>query len=94
MNEGLWNIRPVYYVDTKSLHAAGLIEKFVDACIARSAVFHLWTHPWSLAIDGKVDKMTSDVLEPLFSYLEEKSRAGVLSLMTMGGLSRLMESVA
>ncbi|HEV2139132.1 MAG TPA: polysaccharide deacetylase family protein [Nitrososphaerales archaeon] len=94
MNAGLWNIRPVYYVDPKSLHAAGLVKKFVDACVARSAVFHLWTHPWSLSIDGRVDRMASEVMEPVFSYLEEKSNAGLLSLTTMGRLSNFMGAAA
>ncbi|HEV2227067.1 MAG TPA: hypothetical protein VGR56_09735, partial [Nitrososphaerales archaeon] len=80
--------------DPKSLHAAGLVKKFVDACVARSAVFHLWTHPWSLSIDGRVDRMASEVMEPVFSYLEEKSNAGLLSLMTMGRLSNLMGATA
>jgi hypothetical protein len=86
-NEGLWNIRPVYYVDQKSLGAASLIRKFVDACIARSAVFHLWLHPWSLNIDGKPDAMVSEVMEPVFTHMEEKAKAGLLSLSTMGRLS-------
>ncbi len=88
--EGLWNIRPVYYVDGKSLQAEKLVERFVDACIARSAVFHLWTHPWSLAIDGKVDRMASDVIGPLFGYLEARSKSGDISLSTMGGLSAFL----
>jgi len=91
-NEGLWNIRPVYYVDQKSLAATPLIRKFVDACIARSAVFHLWTHPWSLAIDGKPDAMVSEVMEPVFAYMEEKGRAGLLSFSTMGRLSSFVAS--
>ncbi|MDA4126847.1 MAG: polysaccharide deacetylase family protein [Thaumarchaeota archaeon] len=94
VNGGLWNIRPVYYVDPKSLHAAGLIKRFIDACIARSGVFHLWTHPWSLSINGDVDKMVSEVMEPVLSHLEEKNKAGVLSLSTMGRLSNFMEATA
>jgi hypothetical protein len=89
-NEGLWNIRPVYYVDQKSLHASDLMKKFVDACIARSAVFHLWTHPWCLAIDGDTGAMSSEALEPVFEYLERKGREGTLSLTTMGGLSAFL----
>lgn len=89
-HEGLWNIRPVYYVDQKSLHASDLIRRFIDACIARSAVFHLWTHPWCLAIDGKTEAMTSEALEPVFSYLEQQARTGSLSLTTMGGLSSFL----
>ena len=89
-NEGLWNIKPVYYVDGKSLHATSLILRFIDACIARSGVFHLWTHPWSLAIDGKVEPMSAGVMEPVFSYMEEKSRTGLLSLSTMGGISSFL----
>ncbi|MDG6902220.1 MAG: polysaccharide deacetylase family protein [Nitrososphaerota archaeon] len=91
-HQGLWNVRPVYYVDGKSLHAEGLIRKFVDACIARSSVFHLWTHPWSLAIDGKVDRMSSEVMDPVFGYLREKRDEGSLSLTTMGGLADFLES--
>jgi peptidoglycan/xylan/chitin deacetylase (PgdA/CDA1 family) len=91
-NQGLWNIMPVYYVDPKSLLAAALLKRFVDVCVARSAVFHLWTHPWSLAIDGKVERMASDVMEPVFQHMEEKSRSGLLSLATMGSLSEFMGS--
>jgi len=91
-NEGLWNIRPVYYVDQKSLRAAPLIRKFIDACIARSAVFHLWTHPWSLAIDGKPDAMVAETMEPVFAYMEEKGKTGLLSFDTMGTLSSFAAS--
>ena len=89
---GLWNIRPVYYVDRKSLRGAPLIERFIDACIARSAVFHLWTHPWSLAIEGKVDRMSQEVIDPVFAYMDEKRRSGLLSIATMGGLSEFLVS--
>ena len=91
-NHGLWNIRPVYYVDQKSLGAAPLIRRFIDACIARSGVFHLWTHPWSLAIDGKPDAMVSETMEPVFAYMEEKEKAGLLSFSTMGSLSSFAAS--
>ena len=91
-SRGLWNIRPVYYVDQKSLGAAPLIRKFIDACIARSAVFHLWTHPWGLAIDGKPDAMVSEAMEPVFAYMEEKGKAGLLSFSTMGRLSSFVAS--
>ena len=91
-NQSLWNIRPVYYVDLKSLGSSGLIMKFLDTCIARSAVFHLWTHPWSVVIDGKASKMMTETLEPVFDHLEEKSRAGLLSVTTMGALSRYLDS--
>lgn len=87
---GLWNIRPVYYVDQKSLRGAPLIQRFIDACIARSAVFHLWTHPWSLAIDGRVDGMAQEVIDPVFAYMDEKRKSGLLSVTTMGGLSEFL----
>jgi len=93
-NKGLWNIRPVYYVDSKSLDAAPLIEKFIGACAARSGVFHLWTHPWSLAIDGKVDRMAEDVLEPVFARLEAMRDSGALSITTMSGLASFMGPTA
>jgi hypothetical protein len=90
--EGLWNVRPVYYIDQKSLKATTLIKKYIDTCIARSSVFHLWTHPWSLAIDGKVDRMTSEVVEQVFAHLEQKSKTGEVLLSTMGGLAEYMGS--
>ena len=89
-NDGLWNIRPTYYVDPKSLRAEGLAKRFLEACIARSGVYHLWTHPWSLAIDGKTDKMATEFMEPVFARLEERSRAGLLQISTMGGISEFM----
>lgn len=92
-NSGLWNIRPVYYVDQKSLQAVHLIQRFIDVCISRGAVFHLWTHPWSLAIGGKVDKMASDVFDPILGYVAEKRAAGILSVSTMGELSNFMGSL-
>jgi hypothetical protein len=90
--QGLWNLRPVYYLDGKSLEAAGLIRSFVDACIARSAVFHLWTHPWSLAVEGKVDRMVAEVMRPVFAYLEEMRTQGSLCVGTMDELSSFMSS--
>jgi hypothetical protein len=87
---GLWNIRPVYYVDQKSLGAQSVIQRFIDACIARRAVFHLWTHPWSIAIDGKPDEMVETTLEPVFAYLREKQKTGLLSPTTMGRLSSFL----
>jgi peptidoglycan/xylan/chitin deacetylase (PgdA/CDA1 family) len=91
-NQGLWNVRPVYYVDQKSLKAAGLICKFIDACIARGAVFHLWTHPWSLAIDEEADRMASEALEPVFEHMDQSRKSGALTIATMGDLSNFMGS--
>jgi peptidoglycan/xylan/chitin deacetylase (PgdA/CDA1 family) len=88
--KGLWNIRPVYYVDQKSLGAQSVIERFIDVCIARRAVFHLWTHPWSISIDGKPDEMVETTLEPVFAYLREKKESGLLLPTTMGRLSSFL----
>ena len=87
---GLWNISPVFYFDQRSIGADSLMKRFVDACIARSAVFHLWTHPWSLASPGASTEAAEATLEPVFAYLKEKSQSGLLSLTTMGGLSRFL----
>lgn len=90
--QGLWNLRPVYYLDGKSLKAAGLIKSFLDACIARSAVFHLWTHPWSLAVGGKVDRMAAEVVGPVLAHIEEMRSQGSLYVGTMDDLSSFMTS--
>jgi hypothetical protein len=59
-SNGLWNERPVYYVDQKSHGAESLMMKYVDLCARTSAVFHLWTHPWSLVMEGDPNPNAQD----------------------------------
>jgi peptidoglycan/xylan/chitin deacetylase (PgdA/CDA1 family) len=85
-NEGLYNIRPVYYVDQKSVGAQSLINKYADLCASASSVFHLWTHPWSIVMrDGRGPML--DTLKPVFSHLQKMSEAGDVALCTMGELA-------
>ncbi|MDA4127909.1 MAG: polysaccharide deacetylase family protein [Thaumarchaeota archaeon] len=83
---GLWNIRPVYYVDQKSLGSADLIKSYLDLCIEHFAVFHLWLHPWSIMIDGQAEPM-AQTLDEVFSYMQEKRNEGTLDFLTMGELA-------
>ena len=89
-NEGLWNIRPVYYVDQKSLGAESLIRHFVDACQARSAVFHLWTHPWSITTEGNPGTMAERTLDPVFAYLRDRRESGLMATSTMSEIAASM----
>ena len=93
MKEGLLNIRPVYYIDEKSVGAGRLLKSYVDLAIARSSVFHLWSHPWSLVAGGGAEPLM-DTLEDLFEHLAARRTEHALSTMTMGGVSTLVESRA
>ena len=92
--EGLWNVRPVYYVDQKSRSAGALIRSYVDLCARRSAVFHLWTHPWSLVINGKTEPMM-ETLGQAFEFIARLRDEGVVATYTLGQIASMldMESV-
>ena len=89
--EGLWDIRPVYYIDQKSLGAEGLIKQFVDFCIESGGIFHLWSHPWSLVIDGKTGPMT-DTLDSVFAHIADRRKENKLATLTLGAVASLMDS--
>jgi peptidoglycan/xylan/chitin deacetylase (PgdA/CDA1 family) len=91
-SQGLWNMRPVYYVDQKSLGAEALIRKYVDLCAKNRSVFHLWTHPWGIVTDGDVVPMKK-TLESVFRHMNELNRKGAMALCTMGQLSEHFDSV-
>jgi peptidoglycan/xylan/chitin deacetylase (PgdA/CDA1 family) len=86
LHEGLFNIRPVYYVDQKSFGAQSLMNKYADLCVSASSVFHLWTHPWSIVMQDGTGPMV-DTLKPVFSHMQKLSDAGDLALCTMGELA-------
>jgi len=89
---GLWNIPPVYYVDQKSVGAASLIERYVDICVKHRAVFHLWTHPWSIVEEGgSAERMVRTALEPVFACMARKRDEGLLHTGTMGSLATALE---
>ena len=92
-SNGLWNERPVYYVDQKSYGAESLIMKYADLCSQTSAVFHLWTHPWSIVMGGDPNPMVK-TLNPVFSHLREMNRRGILALCTMGEIADHFDSTA
>jgi len=89
---GLWNIPPVYYVDQKSVGAASLMKRYVDICVRHRAVFHLWTHPWSIVEEGgSSERMVRTALEPVFAYMAQKRDEGRLHTGTIGGLATVLE---
>lgn len=91
LKEGLWNVRPVYYMDRKSFGAEALIKKYVDVCAALSTPFHLWTHPWSLASGGKTDEGMRS-LEAVFQHIVEKREDSHLKTTTLGEIAAMMDS--
>jgi peptidoglycan/xylan/chitin deacetylase (PgdA/CDA1 family) len=90
---GMWNIRPVYYVDQKSLGAEALMKKYLDVCVALSTPFHLWTHPWSLVSKGGTGPMMR-TMESLFEYVAEMRDRGVLMTSTLGEIAAALDSNA
>ncbi len=92
-NNGLWNDRPVYYVDQKSYGAQSLMVKYADLCASSSALFHLWTHPWSIVIEGDANRMFR-TLDPVFAHLDKMKRQGDMALCTMGELADHFGSAA
>jgi hypothetical protein len=91
-SNGMWNMRPVYYVDQKSLGAGSLMIKYADLCVKTSSVFHLWTHPWGVVIDGDAGPM-ADTLDSVFRHLRDLNRKDELALCTMGELADHFESI-
>ncbi|MDA4126811.1 MAG: polysaccharide deacetylase family protein [Thaumarchaeota archaeon] len=90
---GLWNIRPVYYVDAKSEGAQSLMKSYVDLCIKRRSIFHLWLHPWSIMIRGRAEPM-SDTLDEVFAYMHRKKTEGKMDLLTMGELANRLDQAS
>jgi polysaccharide deacetylase len=93
LKEGIWNVRPVYYVDQKSRGAESLMKKYVDLSVLLSTPFHLWTHPWSLVMGGKTEPMI-ETLESLFTYIVEKKEQKVLMTTTLGGIAASLDEEA
>ena len=89
---GLWNERPVFYVDQKSYGAESLMMKYADLCARTSAVFHLWTHPWSIVIREDPNPMFK-TLDPVFSHLRDMRQRGDLAVCTMGEIADHFDSV-
>ena len=83
---GLWNVRPVYYVDQKSAGAESLMKQYVDVCVSLSTPFHLWTHPWSLVSRGDTRPLMR-TLESLFAHISERRARGELATTTLGELA-------
>jgi peptidoglycan/xylan/chitin deacetylase (PgdA/CDA1 family) len=91
-SNGLWNLPPVYYVDQKSVGAGSMIKRYLDLCIRHRAVFHLWTHPWSIVEEGgSAERMVKTALEPVFAYMAYKRNEGLLHTGTMGGIADSLE---
>ena len=88
---GLWNVRPVYYVDQKSRGAESLMKQYLDVCVALSTPFHLWTHPWSLVSKGRAEPMMR-TLESLFAHVSERRERGELKTATLGEIAAALDS--
>jgi len=88
---GLWNVRPVYYVDQKSARAAGLMKEYVNLCRDYSAVCHFWTHPWSI-MDGSRSEEMLETLDEVLSHVSSLREANQLETSTLGDLAEWLDS--
>jgi hypothetical protein len=67
------------------------MKKYLNLSVGTGSVFHLWTHPWGLGIDGDVSRMKK-TLEPVFTRMAELDKRGELALSTMGQLAEHFDS--
>ena len=91
--QGLWNMRPVYYMDQKSQGAESMINAYVDFCVKRAAFFHLWTHPWGLTMDGDTSRM-SRTLDSVFAHIEDLRKKGRLTTLSLGDAAQVLNRQA
>ena len=89
--DGMWDFSPVYYLDTLSIRSSKIICKYVDLCISCGAVFHMWSHPWSIVSGDSAEAMSREVLTPLFRHLNKRKESGEIAIMTMGEISNYLE---
>ena len=90
LHEGVWNVRPVYYVDQKSRGAESLMMKYVDLSVALSTPFHLWTHPWALVVGGETEPMIR-TLESVFAYIAQRRDQKLLKTSTLGEIAATLD---
>jgi hypothetical protein len=88
---GLWNIRPVYYIDQKSAGASGLMKEYINLCREYSAVCHFWTHPWSI-MGGNRSREMLESLNDVFDYVSSLRDASELETSTLGDLAEWLDS--
>jgi peptidoglycan/xylan/chitin deacetylase (PgdA/CDA1 family) len=88
-NEGLWNISPVAYAGSNMYYQDFLPIRLLDLCVKTGSVFHLWTHPWDIALPS-AKEYTNRVLEPLFYRLSSYKKSGLIKTMTMENLAKYM----
>jgi hypothetical protein len=71
------------------------MKRYLDICVRHRAVFHLWTHPWSIVEgDGSAERLVKTALEPVFASMAQKRDEGLLHTGTMGGLATSLEMTA
>ena len=69
------------------------MKRYVDICVKHRAVFHLWTHPWSIVEEGgSSERMVRTALEPVFAHMAQKRDEGLLHTGTMGSLATALET--
>ena len=89
---GLWNIRPVYYIGENSLGAVPLIKRYIHLAVSTKSIFHLWFHPWSIVVPSP-EAYEARVLEPVFGLIDSLREAGKLEVMTMGELAESLSDI-
>lgn len=91
-NKGLWDIHQTYYLSRKSPYELKVILKLLDLAISYGGVFHIWSHPWNLHLDGNVEKFTEKVLIPFFEHAATRRKEGSLWICTMRELANYSEA--
>ena len=88
----LWDIHGSYYLVERSALEVKVILKLIDFAISYNGLFHIWSHPWDLHIDGDPKRFGKKVLDPVFSYAAEKRKDGLLWICNMRELANYCEA--
>lgn len=91
-NKSLWDIHQTYYLSRKSAYEIKVILKLLDLAISYGGVFHIWSHPWNLHVNGNVEKFMEKVLIPLFEHVATRRKEGSLWICTMRELANYSEA--
>jgi peptidoglycan/xylan/chitin deacetylase (PgdA/CDA1 family) len=88
----LWNIHPVCYIN-HNWRSSNLLMRYVDLAISFQSLFHIWSHPWSITLDGDPERYSREIIEPLFQYVDNKRKKGILWPCTLRELANYCEAI-
>jgi hypothetical protein len=94
----LCNIRPSYPIDLST--SFKFLKMTLNLCIARKQSLHVWFHLWNWSCHSgcvrtkeSMQRSIYRFFSPLFEYVKQKEKSGVLSLETMLSAAEKVEEL-